>query len=62
MQELSDFTGFKDFQVEEPPIGIELTIKYNGRHLDTKWLGVAWELDPSGSIMPRWWKLKKPSA
>lgn len=48
--------GWTRFETEQPPLGEPVEIMYSGKYLKAVWDGSTWDLDPSGQVMPMWWR------
>ena len=40
-----------------PPLNVNVDIMYSGRIIQSSWDGAVWALDPSGQVMPMYWRL-----
>lgn len=57
--------GFINFKVEKPPVGLTVIVKISGYEVEAQWgvetlidgaIVTAWSIDPTGQLMPLWWK------
>ncbi|VVN73865.1 hypothetical protein [Pseudomonas fluorescens] len=54
--------GWIKFETEQPAVGVEVDIKFSGRIIQSSWgeknmYGeTVWAFDPSGQVMPMWWR------
>lgn len=48
--------GWTKFEIDKPPVGVEVEIMYAGRTIKSIWNGTTWDFDPSGQVNLMWWR------